>query len=278
MQFVIKRDILLKSLNLVQGIIEKKNTLPILSNVLLEAKEGKLSIIATDLDLVFYDEINEIEINKEGKTTTSATILYDILRKISGNSEINFELKSENKLSLNSDNSDFNLLCLPTDNFPNFADNFEENEIAFNRSNFLSLLNKTKISISNDDTRHYLNGIYLHLTESQNRTYLTGVATDSHRLSSSSIEIENNLKINSLILPKKTVFQLCNLLEDTSDKVLIQTSESKIQFKIGKVKLISKVIDGKFPDYRKVVPEGNDKKLTVLSKEFVEAIERVTTV
>ena len=278
MEFVIKRDILLKSLNLVQGIIEKKNTLPILSNVLLEAKEGKLSIIATDLDLVFYDEINEIEINKEGKTTTSATILYDILRKISGNSEINFDLKSENKLSLNSDNSDFNLLCLPTDNFPNFADNFEENEIAFNRSNFLSLLNKTKISISNDDTRHYLNGIYLHLTESQNRTYLTGVATDSHRLSSSSIEIENNLKINSLILPKKTVFQLCNLLEDTSDKVLIQTSESKIQFKIGKVKLISKVIDGKFPDYRKVVPEGNDKKLTVLSKEFVEAIERVTTV
>ena len=278
MQFVIKRDILLKSLNLVQGIIEKKNTLPILSNVLLEAKEGKLSIIATDLDLVFYDEINEIEINKEGKTTTSATILYDILRKISGNSEINFDLKSENKLSLNSDNSDFNLLCLPTDNFPNFADNFEENEIAFNRSNFLSLLNKTKISISNDDTRHYLNGIYLHLTESQNRTYLTGVATDSHRLSSSSIEIENNLKINSLILPKKTVFQLCNLLEDTSDKVLIQTSESKIQFKIGKIKLISKVIDGKFPDYRKVVPEGNDKKLTVLSKEFVEAIERVTTV
>ena len=278
MQFIIKRDILLKSLNLVQGIIEKKNTLPILSNVLLNAKDGKLSIIATDLDLVFYDEINEIKINKEGKTTTSATVLYDILRKISGNSEINFDLKSENKLNLNADNSDFNLLCLPTDNFPNFADNFEANEITFNRSNFLSLLNKTKIAISNDDTRHYLNGIYLHLTESQNRTYLTGVATDSHRLSSSSIEIDNDLKINSLILPKKTVFQLCNLLEDTSEKILIQTSESKIQFKIGNIKLISKVIDGKFPDYRKVVPVGNDKTLTVLSKEFVEAIERVTTV
>ena len=278
MQFVIKRDILLRSLNLVQGIIEKKNTLPILSNVLLEANEGKLSIIATDLDLVFYDEISEIKINKEGKTTTSATVLYDILRKISGNSGINFDLKSENKLSLNADNSDFNLLCLPADNFPNFADNFKENEVAFNKSNFLSLLNKTKIAISNDDTRHYLNGIYLHLTESQNRTYLTGVATDSHRLSSSSVEIDNNLKINSLILPKKTVFQLCNLLEDTNEKILIQTSENKIQFKVGKVKLISKVIDGKFPDYRKVIPEGNDKMLTVSSKEFVEAIERVTTV
>ena len=278
MQFVIKRDVLLKSLTLVQGIIEKKNTLPILSNVLLDVKNGKLSIVATDLDLVFYDELNEIKINTEGATTTSATILYDILRKISGNSDIKFDLKNENKLNLITDNSDFNLLCLPTDNFPNFSDDFETNEIPFNSSKFLSLLNKTKISISNDDTRHYLNGIYLHLTESQNRTYLTGVATDSHRLSSSSIEIDKEKKFHSLILPKKTVFQICNLLVDTNEKVLIQTSESKIQFKIGKIKLISKVIDGKFPDYRKVVPVGNDKTLTVSSTDFVQAIERVITV
>jgi DNA polymerase-3 subunit beta len=139
-------------------------------------------------------------------------------------------------------------------------------------------LNKTKISISNDDTRHYLNGIYLHLTESQNRTYLTGVATDSHRLSSSSIEIDKGKNFNSIILPKKTVFQLCNLLVDSNEKVLIQTSENKIQFKIGKAKLTSKVIDGKFPDYKKVVPIGNDKILTVASSDFVQAIERVITV
>jgi DNA polymerase-3 subunit beta len=278
MQFVIKRDVLLKSLTLVQGIIEKKNTLPILSNVLLDVKKGKLSIVATDLDLVFYDEINEIKIITEGATTTSATILYDILRKISGNSDIKFDLKSENKLNLVTDSSDFNLLCLPTDNFPNFANDFEAEEISFNKSKFLSLLNKTKISISNDDTRHYLNGVYLHLTESQNRTYLTGVATDSHRLSSSSIEIDKDKNFHSIILPKKTVFQLCNLLVETNEKVLIQTSESKIQFKIGKVKLISKVIDGKFPDYKKVVPASNDKILTVASSDFVLAIERVITV
>ena len=278
MQFVIKRDVLLKSLTLVQGIIEKKNTLPILSNVLLNAKNGKLSIIATDLDLVFYDEISEIQINNEGATTTSAAILYDILRKISGNSDIKFDLKSENKLNLITDNSDFNLLCLPIDNFPNFADDFQSEEISFNKSKLLSLLNKTKISISNDDTRHYLNGIYLHLTESQNRTYLTGVATDSHRLSSSSIEIDTGKSFHSIILPKKTVFQLCNLLVDTNEKVLVQTSESKIKFEIGKTKLISKVIDGKFPDYRKVVPTGNDKTLTVTSSDFVQAIERVITV
>ena len=278
MQFSIKRDALLKSLTLVQGIIEKKNTLPILSNVLLDIKNGKLSIIATDLDLVFYDEISEIQIKTEGATTTSATILYDILRKISGNSDIKFDLKNENKLSLITDNSDFNLLCLPIDNFPNFTDGFESDEISFNRSKLLTLLNKTKISISNDDTRHYLNGIYLHLTESQNRTYLTGVATDSHRLSSSSIEVDVGKSFHSIILPKKTVFQLCNLLVDTNEKVLVQTSESKIQFKIGKTKLISKVIDGKFPDYKKVVPTDNDKNLTVISSDFVQAIERVITV
>ena len=278
MQFVIKRDVLLKSLTLVQGIIEKKNTLPILSNVLIKAKNGKLTIIATDLDLVFYDEIGEIKISTEGATTTSATILYDILRKISGNSDIKFDLKNENRLNLVTDNSDFNLLCLPIDNFPNFSDDFDSEDISFNSSKFLSLLNKTKISISNDDTRHYLNGIYIHITESQNRTYLTGVATDSHRLSSSSIEIDKGKNFHSIILPKKTVFQLCNLLAETNEKVLIQTSESKIQFKIGKVKLTSKVIDGKFPDYRKVIPTGNDKTLTVTSSDFVQAIERVITV
>jgi len=278
MQFVIKRDVLLKSLTLVQGIIEKKNTLPILSNVLLNVKNGKLSIIATDLDLVFYDELSEIQISKEGATTTSATILYDILRKISGNSDIKFDLKSENKLNLITDNSDFSLNCLPTDNFPNFADDFVSDEISFNRSKLLSLLNKTKISISSDDTRHYLNGIYLHLTESQDRTYLTGVATDSHRLSSSSIEVDTGKSFHSIILPKKTVFQLCSLLIDTNEKVLVQTSESKIQFKIGNTKLTSKVIDGKFPDYRKVVPTSNDKTLTVISSDFVQAIERVITV
>ena len=278
MQFVIKRDVLLKSLTLVQGIIEKKNTLPILSNVLLNVTNGKLEIIATDLDLVFYDELSAVKISTEGSTTTSATILYDILRKISGNSDIKFDLKSENKLNLVTDNSDFNLLCLPVDNFPNFTDEFETGEISFNASKVLSLLNKTKIAISNDDTRHYLNGIYLHLTESQDRTYLTGVATDSHRLSSSSIEIDKGKTFHSIILPKKTVFQLCNLLIDTNEKVLIQTSENKIQFKIGKTKLTSKVIDGKFPDYKKVVPTGNDKSLTVLSSDFVQAIERVITV
>ena len=278
MHFSVKRDILLNSLNYVQGIVEKKNTLPILSNVLLQLKDKKLSIVATDLDIVFYDEIEEVNIINEGSTTTSAAILYDILRKISSNSELTFDLKTENKLSLKSQNSDFNLLCLPTDNFPKFSDDFNDPEISINRGKFLKLLNKTKIAISNDDTRHYLNGILLHLSESHGRKFLTGVATDSHRLSSSSLEIENSENFSSLILPRKSVFQLCTLLTDSNHELTMQTSENKIKFTLGKIRLISKVIDGKFPDYKKVVPTGNDKSLIVSSKDFINSIERVTSV
>ncbi len=278
MQFEVKRDTLLKSLSFVQGIVEKKNTLPILSNVLVLLKNKKLSIVATDLDIVFYDEIDEVKIVTEGSTTTSASILYDILRKISANSNLRFELKSENKLSLKGDNADFNLLCLPTDNFPTFADEFDGEEISINGNKLLKLLNKTKISISNDDTRHYLNGVYLHLTEQHGRNFLTGVATDSHRLSASSLEIENTSNFSALILPRKTVYQLCTLLSETKEAVSIQLSESKIKFSIGKIKLVSKVIDGKFPDYRKVVPANNEKTLIVSSAEFISSIERVASV
>jgi DNA polymerase-3 subunit beta len=278
MQFVVKRDILLKSLNFVQGVVEKKNTLPILSNVLLQLKNNKLSIIATDLDIIFHDEITDVKIVNEGSTTTSAAILYDILRKISSNSDLNFNLKSENKLSLKSENSDFTLLCLPTDNFPSFADEFEGQEISLDRNRFLKLLNKTRISISNDDTRHYLNGVYLHLTEAHGRNFLTGVATDSHRLSSSSLEIDNNNNFSALILPRKTVFQLCSLLTETSNPLTMQTSDNKIKFTLGNIKLTSKVIDGKFPDYRKVVPTNNEKSLVVSSKDFINSIERVASV
>ena len=278
MQFVVKRDQLLKSLNFVQGVIEKKNTLPILSNVLLQIKDKKLSIVATDLDIIFYDEIADIKVITEGSTTTSAAILYDILRKISSNSNLNFNLKSENKLSLKSDNADFNLLCLPTDNFPTFADDFNGQGISINNKRFLKLLNKTRISISNDDTRHYLNGIFLHITEANGKNFLTGVATDSHRLSSSSLEIEDTSGFKSVILPKKTVFQLCSLLAEDNDNLILQIIENKIQFKIGKIKLVSKVIDGKFPDYKKVVPTQNEKSLIVSSKDFVSSIERVASV
>ena len=228
MQFVVKRDILLKSLNFVQGVVEKKNTLPILSNVLLQVQNNKLKIVATDLDIIFDDIISDIKVLKDGSTTVSAAILYDILRKIHSNAEINFELKSENKVSVKTDSSDFNLLCLPPDNFPTFSDDFNDKEISLDNSNFLKLLNKTKIAISNDDTRHYLNGIFFHITEAHNRIFLTGVATDSHKLSSSSIEIEKLDDFLPFILPRKTVFQLCSLLAEIKEMSINHISEKQI--------------------------------------------------
>ena len=207
MQFSVKRDVLLKSLTFVQGVVEKKNTLPILSNVLLILNEGKLKIVATDMDIVFYDEISDVKVEKEGSTTTSASILYDILRKITNNSSVSFNLSNDNKLSIKADNADFNLLCLAPDNFPSFPEEFSSDIISINRDQFLSLLNKTRISISNDDTRHYLNGVFLHITSGNQQNFLTGVSTDSHRLSSCGLKIDSLNNFPSIILPKKTVSQ-----------------------------------------------------------------------
>ena len=278
MQFSVKRDVLLKSLTFVQGVVEKKNTLPILSNVLLILNEGKLKIVATDMDIVFYDEISDVKVEKEGSTTTSASVLYDILRKITNNSSVSFNLSNDNKLSIKADNADFNLLCLAPDNFPSFPEEFSSDIISINRDQFLSLLNKTRISISNDDTRHYLNGVFLHITSGNQQNFLTGVSTDSHRLSSCGLKIDSLNNFPSIILPKKTVYQLCSLLAENSKDVKVQTNENRIQFIFGNTKLISKVIDGKFPDYKKVVPTDNKKALVVPTKEFINSVERVTTV
>ena len=202
MEFSIKRDVLLKSLGFIQGIVEKKNTLPILSNVLIQIKANKLILMATDLEIFFCDEITDVNIKSEGSTTTAASILHDILRKIASGEEILFKLQETNKLSMKTASSNFSLNCIPHENFPSFPED-EDNQITdINHKEFLKLLNKTKISISSDDTRHYLNGIFLHLTESANKKYLTGVATDSHRLSFSSIELKDN-KVSLLLFCRK---------------------------------------------------------------------------
>ena len=162
MEFTIDRDSFLKSLSHANGIIEKKTTLPILSNVLIEAKNSKIKITATDLDIIYFEEIIPQKINKEGSITTSSNILYDILRKLQPGTKVELTLMSTNKLKLVSGNSKFNLLCMPADNFPLSEEDDNQSSFQISSEKLLKLLNKTKISISNDETRHYLNGIYLH--------------------------------------------------------------------------------------------------------------------
>jgi len=278
MEFTINRNVLLKALGHANGIIEKKTTFPILSNILIVAKDSKIKITATDLDIIYFEEILPQELKKEGSTTTSANILYDILRKLQPNAKVELSLQSPNKIKLVAENSKFNLLCLPPDNFPLSDEKMNEKNLEVSSQKLLKLLNKTKISISNDETRHYLNGVYLHKKELENKSFLCGVATDSHRLSSSSLEIDTNINIEPIILPKKTIFQLISLLEQSSGVIKISNNKSKIKFEMDKIVLISKVIDGRFPDYSKVIPKDNDKILQVKLDEFNNSIERVIAV
>ena len=278
MEFSINRDIFLKALGHANGIIEKKTTLPILSNILIEAKDSKIKITATDLDIIYYEEIEPQELKAEGSTTTSSSILYDILRKLKANAKVELSLQSSNKIRLVSENSKFNLLCLPSDNFPLSDENINQESFGVSSQKLLKLLNKSKISISNDETRHYLNGIYLHKTKLENKSFLCGVATDSHRLSSSSLEIDPSIIIEPIILPRKTIFQLISLLEQNASEVKISNNKSKIKFEMDSGILISKVIDGRFPDYTKVIPKENNKILKIKLDDFKNSIDRVTTV
>jgi len=278
MKFSINQQDLQKSLSYCQGVIEKRSTLPILSNVLLNASNGKLTITATDLDIIFINQISNIEILEEGKTTTSSSIMYDIVRKFSSGKKINFSNSSENKLQLESEKSLFNLNCINASEFPLTDENFNENEFIIKSKELLKLLNKCKFSVSNDETRHYLSGIFFHQTQIEDKIFLTAAATDSHRMSISKIRLKNKIEFEPVILPKKTIFQLCSILEDFDGDIKISNIKSKIKFEINDSVLISKLIDGKFPNYVQVIPKENQKKLEIDLKSFLNSVDRVASV
>ena len=278
MKFNANQQDLQQALNYCQGVIEKRSTLPILSNILLEAKDSKLTITATDLDLIFIHVINNIEVIKEGKTTTTSSIMYDIIRKFSSGKKINLTLTDVSKLHLESEKSIFNLNCISPSEFPLTDENFDQNSFSIKSKQLLKLLNKCKFSASNDETRHYLSGIYLHQTEVENKIYLTAVATDSHRMSISKIRLEQKINFEPIILPKKTIFQLCSLLDNYDGDVKISNVKSKIKFEFNNSILISKLIDGKFPNYIQVIPKNNQKKLDIDLKLFLDSVDRVASV
>ncbi len=278
MKFSINQQDLQKSLSYCQGVIEKRSTLPILSNVLLDVNNGKLTVTATDLDIIFIHQISNIEILEEGQTTTSSSIMYDIVRKFSSGKKINFSNPSDNKLLLESEKSIFNLNCINASEFPLTDENFNQNEFIIKSKEFLKLLNKCKFSLSNDETRHYLSGIFFHQTQIDDKIFLTAAATDSHRMSISKIRLKNKIEFEPIILPKKTIFQLCSILEDFDGDIKISNVKSKIKFEINDSILISKLIDGKFPNYVQVIPKENQKKLEIDLKLFLSSVDRVASV
>ena len=278
MKFSVNQEDLQKALNYCQGIIEKRSTLPILSNVLIDASNSKLKIIATDLDVIFIHELKDIDIKEEGTTTTTSSIMYDIIRKFSSGKKINFTLNNESKLQLESEKSIFNLNCINASEFPITEENFNSNQFSINSKILLKLLNKCKFSVSNDETRHYLSGIFFHQTQNDDKIFLTAAATDSHRMSISKVRLKEKINFEPIILPKKTIFQLCSLLEDFEGDVKISNIKSKIKFELKDSILISKLIDGKFPNYVQVIPKNNQKKLEVGAKLFLNSVDRVASV
>ena len=278
MKFSVNQEDLQKALNYCQGIIEKRSTLPILSNVLIDASNSKLKIIATDLDVIFIHELKDIDIKEEGTTTTTSSIMYDIIRKFPSGKKINFTLNNESKLQLESEKSIFNLNCINASEFPITEENFNSNQFSINSKILLKLLNKCKFSVSNDETRHYLSGIFFHQTQNDDKIFLTAAATDSHRMSISKVRLKEKINFEPIILPKKTIFQLCSLLEDFEGDVKISNIKSKIKFELKDSILISKLIDGKFPNYVQVIPKNNQKKLEVGAKLFLNSVDRVASV
>ena len=204
--------------------------------------------------------------------------MYDIVRKISSGKKINLTLNDKNKLHLESDNSVFNLNCMSHSEYPVTDENFNQNEFTIKSKKLLKLLNKCKFSVSNDETRHYLSGIYLHQTEVDEKKYLTAVATDSHRMSISKIRLEKQIDFEPIILPKKTIFQLCAILDNYDGEVKISNMKSKIKFELSNSILISKLIDGKFPNYIQVIPKNKQKKLEIDLKLFLNSVDRVASV
>ena len=278
MKFNVNQQDLQQALNYCQGVIEKRSTLPILSNILLDANNSKLTITATDLDLIFIHQLKNIEVLNEGRTTTTSSIMYDIIRKFSSGKKINLSLTDISKLQVESEKSIFNLNCISATEFPLTDENFNENEFNIQSKKLLKLLNKCKFSVSNDETRHYLSGIYFHQTEVEDKNYLTAVATDSHRMSISKIRLDQKIDFEPIILPKKTIFQLCSLLDSYDGEVKVSNIKSKIKFELDNSILISKLIDGKFPNYVQVIPKNNQKKLEIDLKLFLNSVDRVASV
>ncbi len=278
MKFNVNQQDLQQALNYCQGVIEKRSTLPILSNILLDASNSKLTITATDLDLIFIHQLSNVEILDEGKTTTTSSIMYDIIRKLTSGKKINLTLTDVSKLQVESEKSIFNLNCISATEFPLTDENFNENEFIIKSKQLLKLLNKCKFSVSNDETRHYLSGIYFHQTEVEDKNYLTAVATDSHRMSISKIRLDEKIEFDPIILPKKTIFQLCSLLDNYDGDVKVSNLKSKIKFELNNSILISKLIDGKFPNYIQVIPKNNQKKLEIDLKLFLNSVDRVASV
>ena len=279
MKVTVERAELLKSLGHVHRVVERRNTIPILANVLIKADKGKLSLKATDLDLEVIDSV-AAEVSPGGATTVPAHMFYEIVRKLPEGAQIVIEGSGDRAvLSLRAGRSRFTLQTLPESDFPDLAAGEMTHSFKLAAADLKRLIDKTQFAISTEETRYYLNGIYLHTAGTAKAATLRAVATDGHRLAQVELPLPQGAAgMPGIIVPRKTVGEVQRLIETGEGEVAIELSAGKIRFSIGDVVLTSKLIDGTFPDYARVIPANNDKSLIVDKKDFEAAVDRVSTV
>jgi len=278
MKLTIERAALLRALGHVQSVVERRNTIPILSNLKLDAGGGRLALNATDMDLDIVETV-AAEVAAKGATTAPAHTLYDIVRKLPEGSQVEVAADGKGQMVLSSGRSRFKLACLPTEDFPVLAGGKLAHEFTVTAGELRNLIDKTRFAISTEETRYYLNGIYLHAADRDGTKVLRAVATDGHRLASVEVPLPKGAAgIPGVIVPRKTVGELRKLIDETTDDIAVGLSETKIRFSFDDAVLTSKLIDGTFPDYQRVIPTGNDKKLEIDTKLFAEAVDRVSAI
>lgn len=279
MRVILERSNLLKSLNHVHRVVERRNTIPILSNVLLNADGASLEMKATDLDLE-VTEATPANVEQAGATTVPAHLLYDIVRKLSEGAEVMLKTdESGSSMSVVSGRSSFKLQCLPQSDFPQLSAGSFSHIFRLDSTALKALIENTQFAISTEETRYYLNGIFMHTHDEGGTLMLRAVATDGHRLARAEVEAPAGSEgMPGIIIPRKTVSELQKLVDDPDVAVTVELSDTKIRFTIGSVVLTSKLIDGTFPDYERVIPTGNDKKLIIDRQTFANAVDRVSTI
>ncbi|MCC0035150.1 MAG: DNA polymerase III subunit beta [Hoeflea sp.] len=279
MRVTLERSNLLKSLNHVHRVVERRNTIPILSNVLLKAEGATLDMKATDLDLEIT-EATAAMVEQAGSTTVPAHLLYDIVRKLSDGSEVLLSTDADGAtMTVASGRSKFSLQCLPGSDFPDLTAGAFSHTFRLPATQLKMLIDRTQFAISTEETRYYLNGIFMHSIESDGALKLRAVATDGHRLARADVDAPSGSEgMPGIIIPRKTVGELQKLVDNPDVTVTVELSDAKIRFTIGSVVLTSKLIDGTFPDYQRVIPTGNDKELTVDCQTFAQAVDRVSTI
>jgi len=278
MKFQIAKSKIFKSLSHLHGIVDKKNSLPVLSNILIEAKNNFLTLSSTDMDISIVEKLN-CNVLEDGATTINSQILYDIVRKLDDNSEVELISNDAKILSLRASGSKFSLACLPKEDFPIIEQNNEGINIKINSKILYKLIDKTKFAISNEETRYFLNGLYFNITSENNKTLITLVGTDGHRLSKFSHEIDQHVdQMTGVIIPKKTINELSKLLSDLDKEIEIIISSNKIIFLINELVFISKLIDGTFPDYKRVIPIDNNNVIEIGREKLLSAVDRVSTI